>query len=190
MLNDDFAFNSISQGDILVSEPFLPDTNFERSVVLVCNHDETGSFGFILNKPTQVGVDQIIEMETEMKDKVYLGGPVQQNTLHFLHTVGEKVEGSFHVKNGIYWGGNFEQILELITLKLIKPTDYRFFLGYSGWSEGQLDEELKQKAWIISTNYANDIFGYDTEHLWRIILKDMGGKFKMIANYPTDPRLN
>ncbi|HYG40632.1 MAG TPA: YqgE/AlgH family protein [Cytophagales bacterium] len=190
MLDDNFSFEKINKGDILISEPFLPDANFERSVILLCSHDETGSLGFVINKPSKVQINQVVESEKHITDFAYIGGPVEQNTLHFLHTLGDKIEGSLPVHNGIYWGGNFEQLSELIALKLINSTEYRFFLGYSGWSDGQLEEELKQKSWIISNKYNNDLFGYKSEDLWRIVLKDLGGKFKMISNYPLDPRLN
>ena len=190
MIDDSFSFDSISKGDILLSEPFLPDSNFERSVILLCSHDNTGSFGFVINKASKIKINQVVESEEKMEDIVYIGGPVQQNTLHFLHTLGDKIEGSYEVLNGIYWGGNFEQLSELISLKLVTNTEYRFFLGYSGWAEGQLENEIKQKSWIISNQYNNDIFGYKSEDLWKILLKDMGGKFKMMANYPLDPRLN
>lgn len=190
MIDDSFTFNNLGQGDILLSEPFLPDANFERSVILLCSHDTTGSFGFVINKPSKVKINQVIESETQLEDIVYIGGPVQQNTLHFLHTLGDKIEGSFEVKNGVFWGGNFEQLVELINMKQVNNTEYRFFLGYSGWAEGQLEQELKQKSWIVSDRYDKDIFGYKSEDLWKILLKDMGGKFKMISNYPLDPRLN
>jgi putative transcriptional regulator len=190
MIDDSFSFNDITKGNILLSEPFLPDANFERSVILLCSHDEGGSFGFVINKPSKIKLNQVVESASTIEDIVYIGGPVQQNTLHFLHTLGDKIEGSFEIKNGVYWGGNFEQLVELISLKLVTNTEYRFFLGYSGWAEGQLEQEMKQKSWIVTDHYNNELFGYKSEELWKILLKDMGGKFKMISNYPLDPRLN
>jgi putative transcriptional regulator len=176
-------------GDLLISEPFLPDPNFERSVILLCSHETVGSLGFIVNKPTELTMDKILEGET-MNDRIYMGGPVQPDTLHFLHTLGDRIQGSQEIASGIHWGGDFEQLRELIHRKRVHSTQYRFILGYSGWGAGQLESELKEKAWIISPHLSNEIFSFEPSQLWRIVLNNMGGKFRMISNYPTDPRLN
>jgi len=178
------------KGDLIISEPFLNDNNFERSVILICNHDETGTFGFIVNKPTAMTVEQILGEKWDINQLVYFGGPVQNDTLHFLHTLGEKIEGSQQVRQGLYWGGNFDQLRELVESGQVKSTQYRLFMGYSGWSEGQLDRELKENAWIVSEVYHEELFSYDPSKLWQIVLKEMGGEYKIIANYPSDPRLN
>lgn len=189
-----FSFQDPPQpkkGDLLISEPFLPDPNFERTVVLLCEHNEEGSFGFVLNKPSLLKYSDVVEEAKDFHQALYVGGPVQQDTLHFLHRSGDLIEGSAEVGNGIYWGGNYEQLQILIDTKQLKPRDFKFFLGYSGWGAGQLEVELKEKTWIVSNSATpNQVFDMDAAKLWKLILDNMGGKFKMMSNYPIDPRLN
>lgn len=190
---DYFKFNNNQKpgkGSLLISEPFLPDPNFERTVVLLCEHNEEGSFGFVLNKASAVALDEIMEDIKDFKQPVYIGGPVQQDTLHFIHKA-DYLEGGTEISNGLYWGGNFEQLMILIESKQVKADDFRFFIGYSGWSTGQLEDELKADSWIVA-NYATPdlVFSEDGENLWKAVLKQLGGRFNVYSNYPTDPRLN
>jgi len=179
------------KGDLLISEPFLPDPNFERTVVLLCEHNEEGSFGFVLNRPSLLKYSDVIDGADDFNVSLFIGGPVQQDTLHFIHRAGDLIEGSVEICPGVFWGGNYEQVQSLIDTKQINPNDFKFFIGYSGWGSGQLEMEMKEKTWIVS-NVANSIqiFDMDPEKLWKLALKNMGGKYKMIANYPIDPRLN
>ena len=179
------------RGDLLISEPFLPDPNFERTVVLICENNEDGSIGFILNNPSLVSLGDVFEEFTDFEKKLMVGGPVQQDSMHFLHRSLDTVDGGTEIGQGIYWGGNFEQLKILMHQDSVNPDDVLYFLGYSGWAPGQLDEELKENSWIVSPDAtANQVFDLDPELLWREVLKDMGGKFRMFSNYPTDPRLN
>lgn len=181
-----------SKGDLLISEPYLPDPNFERTVVLLCEHDENGSFGFVLNKKAKAVLNDLIdEVGEEFDADIFVGGPVQRNTLHFLHRGHGAFSGDIKIKEDIHWGVDFDSLLQQINTKQIKEEDIKFFVGYSGWSPGQLVEELKEKAWIVCKG-ANAEFVFDTkpDDLWQSVLKNMGGKFKLIANYPVDPRLN
>ena len=178
------------KGRLLISEPFLPDPNFDRTEVLLCEHNEDGSFGFILNKPSAVNLDDIIENINDFQETVHIGGPVQQDTLHFIHKA-DYLEGGVDLGNGLFWGGDYGQLLELIDSKMIKPIDFKFFVGYSGWSEGQLDEELEANSWIVTPNATAElVFDHDTEALWKRVLKGLGGRYNVYSNYPTDPRLN
>lgn len=179
------------KGDLLISEPFLPDPNFERTVVLLCEHNEEGSFGFVLNKPSLLKYSDVMEEATDFNASLYIGGPVQQDTLHFLHRAGNLIEGSIEIGNGIYWGGNYDQLQVLIDTRQLKQEDFKFFIGYSGWGAGQLEMELNEKTWIVSNMVTpRHVFDMDPEKLWKIVLNNMGGKYKMISNYPIDPRLN
>lgn len=179
------------KGDLLISEPFLPDPNFERSVILVCEHNEDGALGFVLNKPTELQLEDVMEEINGFEKTLHKGGPVQEDTLHFIHRAGDMLEGSQEIANGIYWGGNFEQLLSLINTKQLDPDDFIFFVGYSGWSPGQLDNELDEDSWIVYKQAGTeDIFNASPESLWRNVLNNMGGKYRVLSNYPIDPRLN
>lgn len=178
------------KGRLLISEPFLPDPNFERTVVLLCEHNEEGSFGFVLNKMSTVNLDDIIEDINDFDEPVLVGGPVQQDTLHFVHKA-DYIEGGVALGNGLYWGGNFEQLMVLIESKEIKTNDFKFFIGYSGWGAGQLQEELDANSWIVTPNVTTDlVFNQDIDKLWKTVLKELGGRYNVYSNYPTDPRLN
>lgn len=184
------ASEKVKQGSILISEPFLGDENFERTVILICEHNEEGTLGFVLNRPTNITFDSVIPEIEKFSELLYIGGPVQQDSLHFLYRNKEYIDGSVKVADNLYWGGNYEELLILITTKAINPGDFRFFLGYSGWGEGQLEEEMKNNSWIIAEPSVNELFDTEATELWRVILKGMGGKYKMYSNYPIDPRLN
>ncbi|MEO9967156.1 MAG: YqgE/AlgH family protein [Reichenbachiella sp.] len=179
------------RGDVLISEPYLPDPNFERTVVLICEHDENGTFGYVLNKPSSALFDEVIEQVSNFKEKLFIGGPVQQDTLHFIHRAPDLMESGNHVGGGIYWGGDYDKLLSLIDIGKIDPRDFRFFLGYSGWAAGQLDEELAAKSWIVCKGLTADrVFDVAEDLLWKDVLESLGGKFKMFANYPADPNMN
>lgn len=179
-----------AKGHLLVSEPYLPDPNFERTIILLCEHNQDGSFGFVLNKPSLAKIADVVEGVNEFDATVFVGGPVQQDTLHYLHRCGD-IEGAIPVSDDVYWGGNFESLILRIDTKQIDPKDIKFFIGYSGWSAGQLEEELEADSWIVSDQLNSDlIFEVSSEAMWQQTLKAMGGRFSMYSNYPVDPRMN
>src|SRR4029077_16781585 len=96
------------KGKILISEPFLNDPNFKRTIILLAEHNEEGSIGFILNKPTNLKIKDTIEDFPEFDAIVYYGGPVQLNTLQFIHKAGDIIEGSLEIADGLFWGGSFD----------------------------------------------------------------------------------
>lgn len=191
---DYFATDHIikpEKGDLLISEPYLPDPNFERTVVLLCEHDEEGSFGFVLNKLSKAILPELIEGVDYFEKEIFVGGPVQQNTLHFIHCAPVILSGEKPIGNGIFWGMDFENLIDAITNYQVDSSQLKFFVGYSGWSPGQLMDELKEKSWIVYKNASIDmVFNSSAEELWKMALKDMGGKYRVISNYPTDPRMN
>jgi putative transcriptional regulator len=180
----------LEKGTLLVSEPFLPDPNFERSVVLLCEHNEDGSVGFVLNHPCHMFLHDVIEIDDKYQYELYFGGPVEHQTLHYLHNIEELADSSELVCDNIYWGGNFEKLKKLIAAGKVPQEKIRFFVGYSGWQPGQLQKETQWDTWITTAANTQYIFTTKEPHLWQKVLKDMGGKFKMYSNYPIDPRLN
>ncbi len=185
-LNDDLT---LEKGYLLISEPFLPDPNFERSVVLLCEHkEESGTFGFVLNKITEVNVGDLIDLDL-LENVVFIGGPVEQNTLHFIHTF-DTIENATPLRDGVYWGGNYEQLRVYADSGMVNHKNCRFFMGYSGWGKKQLLSELAHNSWIICQIDLKTIFRTPPEELWRTILRTMGGKYKAFSYFPDDPRLN
>jgi putative transcriptional regulator len=178
-----------ARGTILVAEPFLGDPHFERSVVLLCeNHKQHGAFGFILNRQTNLEVGDVIEMSS-FNQSLYVGGPVEHNTLHFIHTI-SAIPHAVPLRNGIYWGGDFDYVKSLAIANRINENNSRFFVGYSGWAYEQLQEEINKKSWIATNPNLNLILNTPTKDLWREVLKHMGGKYKAFSNYPLNPRFN
>jgi putative transcriptional regulator len=180
----------IEKGTLLLAEPFLADQTFARTVILICEHNETGTVGFILNNKTEYHLPDVLEDLSDADQDLYIGGPVQQNTLHYLHRVGPIIQNAYQVNAHIYWGGNFDQLKVNTTFQTIDPQDIRFFLGYTGWGPGQLQQEIDDKTWMAFSGLDFDFFDTPPNELWRAILKEMGGKYREMANYPKDPNLN
>lgn len=182
---------TVKPGDILIAQPFMEDENFRRSVIGITEHGEEGTVGFILNKPIKIQLTELIQtLNTDDNYKVYFGGPVATDTIHYIHNVGDLLEESIKIKKGIYWGGNFEKLLFLIESKLIKTSNIKFYIGYSGWSKGQLQGELHTKSWIVSDWYANYTFQTKSQKLWQQALDHKGEKYSVIANIPNSPNNN
>ncbi len=177
-------------GKLLIAEPFLDDPYFKRSVVLLTEHNENGSIGFILNKPIEIKLKDAVGELPPIVSNIHLGGPVARETLHFLHTEGDLIDGSLEIMQGLFWGGNFETLKKLIELDKIKPESVKFFVGYSGWKPEQLEKELKLNSWIVLDGDINNIMKRNTANLWKDILKDMGKEFAVIADFPNDPTMN
>jgi putative transcriptional regulator len=181
----------LKAGQLLLSEPFMPDENFRRTVVLVCEHTiANGTVGLIINKPINLRLNDIMEDFPPYKGKAFLGGPVGTDTLQFLHALGDKIEGSIQLADNLFWGGDFEQIKQLMLEEKINQNEIRFYLGYSGWTTGQLDGELKGNSWIITPASNKQIFHTPHELLWREVMRNMGGIYSTMAGYPENPTLN
>jgi len=186
------AKNSLKpkKGRLLISKPYLHDPYFKRSVVLLTEHSEEGSVGFILNKQVDINIDEAIEEFPECNSKLYLGGPVQKDSLYYIHTMGDTINESVKIGKGIYWGGNFEALKVLIASKRIKTSDLKFFMGYSGWSSAQLANELKNDSWIVANMNKTDIINTAPENLWSVLISRMGKEYAVLAKFAEHPSLN
>lgn len=174
----------INRGKVLIAEPFMLDPNFKRSVVLLCEHEKDGSLGFILNKSLDMKINELIADFPEFDSTVFYGGPVQTDTVHYIHNVGEVLDNSHLVKNGVYWGGDFEKLKLLIDAEQVKPENIRFFVGYTGWSSGQLKEEMKYGSWVVGDMNTRQVFIKNAKTLWQNVLKTQGDTFSVIAQMP------
>ena len=179
------------KGKLLIAEPALTgDVSFNRSVVLLAEHNDEGAVGFILNKPLDYDISDLVS-EIKVPLKVFNGGPVEQDNLYFIHKVPHLIEDSIEISDGIYWGGDFEKIVELVNDNTITEKDIRFFLGYSGWASLQLDQELTSKSWVVVQNeYQSDIIQKSSSAFWKEKMVELGGEYLIWSNSPENPILN
>jgi len=178
------------KGKILISEPFLPDTFFNRSIIYLTDHTPQGSVGFILNKNVDLKVSDAIEGFEGWDENLNMGGPVAPDTLHYLHNMGDLIPNSVHVKDNIFWGGEIDSVRELIKTGKIRKSQIRFFLGYSGWSTGQLERELKENSWVIAKVKSDIIMNNMGDDTWKRVLRSMKGKYRIWADFPDSPEMN
>ncbi len=177
-------------GILLIAPPMMDDPNFKRTIVLLCEHGVDGSFGLILNRTLTLQLGEIVDGMTDYTGYLSLGGPVLPNTLHVLHRIGERVGETREVMAEVYWGGDFDTIQAMLASREASDDDFRFFLGYAGWSPGQLDAEIEQGGWILAASDESMIFTPQPMRLWSDALRRLGGEFALLANYPEDPRMN
>lgn len=180
----------ISAGSILIAQPFMADGYFKRSVVVICEHRSDGSVGFVLNKSVNMNICNLVANFPEFESTVNFGGPVATDTIHYIHNVGDLLDGSTEIARGVYWGGDFDKLKFLVTAELIKPDNIKFFVGYSGWSEGQLDEELEEGSWVVDEMDANYAFKEDENKLWTTVLNNKGKIYTVIAQMDDFNSLN
>lgn len=178
------------KGRILISEPFLMDNYFKRSIVLITEYSGEGTVGFVLNKPVNMKVHEIVSDFPVINTNVSLGGPVQTNTLHYVHTLGDIIPNSIKVIENVYWGGEFEVIKKLVESGTLNNENIRFFLGYSGWQSNQLEDEINENAWVVADISPEDIMRPMNKFFWNKTLNKLGKKFQMWANFPENPQMN
>jgi len=182
--------NAVKTGTILLSEPFMLDPNFKRTAVLLVDHGEDGSVGFVLNRESDVRIDELVQDFPEFDAPVYVGGPVGRDTVHYLHRCGDLLEDSDPVVKGVWWGGDYERLKFLVRQQLITPRDVRFFVGYSGWSENQLEEEMTHGSWVTARMDPNYLFNASPDTLWRQVMDHKGNAYSVIADMEDDLKLN
>jgi putative transcriptional regulator len=183
-------YETLRTGILLIANAELQDPNFRRTVVLLCEHNNSGTFGLILNRPLSLDMMSVVDDYIGENLPLYWGGPVQQNMIHVLHRYGELVSDCTAVADGVYWGGDYEQIKSLLDTRQVDPKGFKFFLGYSGWGEGQLDDEMQGHSWYLFPGDAHTVFEEDAERMWSRILRRKGGDYAIVAMFPQDPQLN
>ncbi len=178
------------KGKLLISEPTLADSFFKRAVLLLVEHNTSGSVGFILNKHVDMQLKEAIEEFKDFNFPLHFGGPVKRDNLFYIHTLGNKIAGSTRVSEGLYWGGDFEQLKELILCGRATEKEVKFFLGYSGWEPKQLDRELEEHSWFVSNTSKTMIMKASNKEMWRHVMKAMGEEFALLSNFPDNPSMN
>ena len=178
------------KGRILISEPFLEGRYFKRSVILLTEFSVEGAVGFVLNKPIHLNINELLTDLAAFESEVFVGGPVQNNQIYYLHTVPKLIPNSFQVFDGLYWGGDFAVLKDLIQSNQLRTDQVRFFAGYSGWGPGQLEDEIKHNSWLVSSLNKEELMSTDNADIWQRTLRQMGGFYSVWANFPKDQNLN
>lgn len=181
--------NKIKPGSVLISEPFTRDAYFKKSVILISEHNDEGTIGFILNKPVKVTLKDLIKDFPDINTNVSIGGPVETNSVHFIHSLGKKIADTKNIIDQIYWGGDFKKLIQLANLGLIDENHVKFFIGYAGWKPGQLAEEIKNHYWKVSYLNQDEIIDNDPR-LWYSAVEKLGEAFKLWLNVPENPAWN
>jgi putative transcriptional regulator len=177
-------------GVLITAAPMMRDPNFRRSVVLLCHHNEEGTFGLILNRVLPFKNDELEQLLGGWSPTLRFGGPCQSNTVHYLHALSDDLPDAQHVADRIFWGGDFDRVQELARESLLSESNFQFFLGYAGWGPDQLESEVANNDWIVAPAYGDLIFDTAPERLWSAVMRNMGGTNALLANFPADPRLN
>ncbi|MEA1878293.1 MAG: YqgE/AlgH family protein [Bacteroidota bacterium] len=178
------------KGKVLVSEPFLQDAYFKRSVILLTEHNEEGSLGFVLNNPIEFGAEEILKDFPSTNSLVGIGGPVRTDTVHYLHRKGDLIPESVHVIDDLFWGGDFESVKIAIETGELPGKDIRFFVGFSSWHPGQLDREISENSWLVTELDCDSVMRGIGNELWEKVLMKEDRKYQMWTHYPEDPLLN
>lgn len=179
-----------SRGKILISEPFLRDTTFGRSVILLIDHTNEGSMGLIINKRLPLFTNDIIKEFKYIDDiPLYKGGPVATDTLFYLHTFSQ-IPGALTVSKGLYLNGDFEEVKKYILQENNALAHIRFFLGYSGWDGEQLGNEIKENTWLVSEEENDYLLNTNIKGMWKQALEKLGSKYETWSRFPQVPTLN
>lgn len=181
---------NVSIGDVLLSEPFMNDYYFRRSVILIIDHNEEGSLGVIINKRLTIPFNELVQGFPKFNADVYLGGPVETDRIFFIHTIGEMIPDSYKISSGLYWSGNINALKAMIKTDLIKPHEIRFFVGYAGWEEGQLRRELKANTWLVGKFSTKQILHTMPGKMWSTFVNEMGSRYRLWDRFPVDPSNN
>jgi putative transcriptional regulator len=183
------AFKSL-KGQLLLDGGKLQGSFFHRTVVLICQHDAEGAFGLVLNRATANNVGDVLvaDLPEALKAQpVFVGGPVQASALSFLHT--DAFVPDSNVMPNLSLGHSLDSLIELGQF-LTPPRQVRIFAGYSGWSPGQLDDEMRRGSWLTHAASLELVFHPEPQQLWRHVLRQQGWQHRLLADSPEDPAWN
>lgn len=183
----------LAKGTLLVASPRLLDPNFMHSVVLVCDHGESGAYGLIVNRPGPLAVADLgsdLPLLDGRQDKLWHGGPVGTEAVQVLHGFGAGIPDSTCVVDGVWVGADPTVLHAALEKDEAEDPRLRFVVGYSGWSPGQLEQELRECAWVVCPARASIVFDPEPETLWRRVLRELGGSLASLADVPPDPTWN
>ena len=174
------------QGQLLLDGGGLAGSFFSRTVVLVCQHDPEGAFGLVLNRTADQSVGEVVIEdlpERIAEQKLWVGGPVQCTVMSFLHT--DDFLPDANVLPFLHHSNSVDDLLEITSSYSISGK-VRVFAGYSGWGAGQLDDEMRRKAWIARPASVSHVFESDPDNLWRNVMTELGGVHRLMVDGPED----
>ncbi len=183
-------FKEPQSGTLLISDPFLDEAYFRRSVILLCEHGENASFGLVLNNFLEVDLHGIDSDFPDIHARISVGGPVETQSLYYIHSFPD-IEENYEIRNGLYFGGSFSQLKAILEEEPSNSSRMRFFLGYSGWDKGQLANEILEHSWIVVDNISNDeVLGTENDNFWQYCMEKQGKEYKTISKFPLNPNHN
>ena len=195
-----FNFNKLNslnleKGRVLIADPFLSDDYFSNAVILLCEINEKGAFGIVLNHYIEETVSDFMTKFSDLDTsdyKISLGGPVDTDSIYYIHTRPDLIKNSINVFEDIYLGNGeeFDVVADLIRSKQLSHNEIKFSLGYSGWTAGQLEEELKKNSWFVGNLSSATLMNYQEKDIWKKTLEQMSEKHRVISNFPQNPMLN
>lgn len=175
------------KGRVLIADPFTKDDYFGRSVVYLCDHNSQGTFGFVLSNYLDIDLAEVAKNFPNINANISIGGPVQTESIFFIHTLGDRIPGSVEVEDGIYIGGDYDLITEQLTEGKVDSSQVRFFLGYSGWDPGQLEAEIARNNWIVAPVISPlEIMDTSIKDIWQKFMKREGKKYDVLSRAPID----
>ena len=179
------------RGKILISEPFLQDAYFQRAVVLLIEHGGEGSMGFVVNKQTNLIVNDFFpELKGRPVIPIYLGGPISPNHLFFIHSLGKTIPGSVEIGENLYFDGDFEVLKRYLRNDNAAIEQVKFFLGYSGWTKEQLDSEIVCNSWLVGHSSCRSLILARDDSFWNHVVERLGHPYSTWTNYPKNPEMN
>lgn len=190
MLRLKYKNKELKEGSILLSEPLLPDENFSRTVVLICEHNDKGTVGLVLNRITISKLSDVVDGFDSVDLPLYNGGPVERDVLQFIHTIGPEVPETTCIGEGIYWGGELDYIRDLAKKGTLKASQICFFIGYAGWGKYQLYNEIAEKSWLVSDLDPVPMLTVKSDEMWEYCVRNLGEAFRIWLNCPVNPILN
>ena len=157
---------NISAGKILISSPSLADPNFEKVVIFIAEHNKKGALGFVINKLFSRAFNELTAYKDASPLPLYDGGPIEKESLFFLHRRPDLIAGGTHVIDSIYLGGDFKQAVQHIKDNTLTKSELKLFIGYCGWDDGELEEEVAEGSWFIDSTTDETVFTPHVAMLW------------------------
>ena len=180
-------YKEIQAGSVIISKPFWQDEKYKRSVILLIEHNSSGSAGLILNKPSTLSVNDALP-EIKILYPLFFGGPSEIKTVSYIHN-NSKVPDAIHLGNEIFWGGDYDLIVNMVSSYRLDIRHVKFCAGFVHWTSGQLESELQEEKWWVDEINPQELFTTPPDDLWAYKLISSGHIYGLLNNIP-DPALN